>query len=124
MLRRTNDLLWRIVAVCAVCLGAIGVVVPLLPTVPFLILAAFASGKGWPALERRLLEHPRYGPHIRGWREHGTVPRTAKAIATVLMAISVATLLATNAPGWLQLSVPVLLIGVAAWLWSRPEPRR
>ena len=74
MLRQTRDLLWRLVAIGAICLGGIGIVVPVLPTVPFLILAAFAASKGWPELERRLLDHPRYGPDIRGWREHGTIP--------------------------------------------------
>ncbi len=124
MLRQTRDFLWRTVAVCAVALGMIGVLVPVLPTVPFVILAAFAAGKGWPALEQRLLDHPRYGPHIRDWREHGAIPRNAKIIATVLMSASVAVLLFASIPRWLQLSVALFLICVALWLWSRPEIRR
>ena len=123
MLRQTRDLLWRLVAICAIGLGVIGIVVPVLPTVPFLILAAFAASKGWPALERRLLEHPRYGRDIRGWREHGTIPRKAKNFATPLMALSLTVLVLTDVPVWAQASVTVLLIGVAIWLWSRPEPR-
>ena len=51
--------------------GAIGIVVPLLPTVPFVILAAFLFARGSPALERRLLEHPRFGHHIVLWRTRG-----------------------------------------------------
>jgi uncharacterized membrane protein YbaN (DUF454 family) len=97
-------------------------VVPVLPTVPFLILATFAAGKGWPELERRLLDHPRYGADIRAWREHGTVPRKAKVFATLLMALSIVTLVFAAVPAWLQISVTVFLIGVAIWLWSRPEP--
>jgi uncharacterized protein len=124
MLRQTRDLLWRILAVCALALGVIGVVVPILPTVPFLILAAFAGGKGWPALERWLLAHPSYGPHIRDWREQGAVPRNAKVVATLLMTISAAGLLLANVPRWLQLAVIAFLLCVAVWLWSRPEPRR
>jgi uncharacterized membrane protein YbaN (DUF454 family) len=122
MLRRTRDILWRGVAIAAVCLGGIGVLVPVLPTVPFLILAAFAAGKGWPALERRLLEHPRYGAHIRGWREYGTVPRKAKILATLLITFSIVSLAIAAVPAWLQGSVTVLLIGVVIWLWTRPEP--
>jgi uncharacterized membrane protein YbaN (DUF454 family) len=122
MLRSTRDILWRGVAVAAICLGGVGVLVPVLPTVPFLILAAFAAGKGWPALERRLLEHSRYGAHIRGWREQGTVPRKAKIFATLLMASSIVVLAIAEVPVWLKASVAALLIGVAIWLWTRPEP--
>ena len=44
-------LLWRLLALLSLALGALGVVLPVLPTVPFLLLAAWAAGKGWPALE-------------------------------------------------------------------------
>lgn len=96
--------------------------VPVLPTVPFLILAAFAASKGWPELERRLLDHPQYGAHIRAWREHGTVPRKAKVLASLPMALSIITLAVADVPAWLQFSVTAFLVAVAIWLWTRPEP--
>ena len=49
-------------------LGIIGAFLPLLPTVPFLLLAAFLFARGNPAWEKRLLDHPRWGPPIRDWR--------------------------------------------------------
>jgi uncharacterized membrane protein YbaN (DUF454 family) len=124
MLRQTRNLLWRIVAVCAVALGVIGVVVPILPTAPLLILAAFAANKGWPALERWLLNHPVHGPHIRNWREHGAVPRKAKLVATLMMAVSAAGLMLTNVPRWSQVATTVFLLCIAVWLWGRPEKPR
>ena len=57
-----------------------------LPTVPFVLLAAWAAGKGWPELEQWLLHHPRYGGSIRAWRQHGAVSRRAKWLASVMMA--------------------------------------
>ena len=76
MLRRALKLLlWRTLAAVCVALGLLGVVLPGLPTVPFLLLAAWAGGHGWPALEVWLLQHPRYGPGLRQWRERGAVPR-------------------------------------------------
>jgi uncharacterized protein len=90
MLQSSQVLLWRVGAVLALALGIAGVVLPILPTVPFLIVAAWAAGKGWPALERWMLNHAVYGPHIRRWRERGAVPRRAKVIATAMMLASAA----------------------------------
>lgn len=114
-------LLWRALALLSLALGLIGVILPVLPTVPFLLLAAWAAGKGWPALDAWLLNHPGFGPHIRGWRERGAVPRRIKWLATVMMLAS-ATLLALT-PLHLAAKVGVLavMLAVAIWLWRRPE---
>ena len=53
-----------------------------------------------------LLNHPKYGPTLRDWRANGTVPRKAKWIASIMMAISGLIMLFTSAPLW----VKVLLI--------------
>jgi uncharacterized protein len=42
---------WRALALLSLALGGIGVVLPGLPTVPFVLLSAFAAGKGWPKFE-------------------------------------------------------------------------
>lgn len=114
-------LLWRALALVFVVLGLIGAFLPVLPTVPFLLAAAWAAGRGWPALEHWLLEHPRYGEYIRQWRQRGAVPRRAKWAATAMMALSSAVLLATAAPVAVKIGAPVLMAAVAIWLWSRPE---
>jgi uncharacterized membrane protein YbaN (DUF454 family) len=114
-------LLWRALALVLVALGILGVFLPGLPTVPFLIAAAWASGRGWPALELWLLEHPRYGGYIRQWRERGAVPRRAKWAAIWMMIFSTAVLLVTSAPAALKVGAPLLMAAVAIWLWRRPE---
>jgi uncharacterized membrane protein YbaN (DUF454 family) len=112
---------WRTLAVLCVALGLIGVVVPGLPTVPFLLVAAWAGGKGWPALERWLLEHPRHGPAIRRWRDHRAVPRRAKWIASATMSVSVVLIAVSAAHVALKVGMVVFLAAVALWLWRRPE---
>lgn len=114
---------WRVVALLFVLLGAIGVVVPGLPTVPFLLLAAWAGAHGWPALEAKLLAHPRYGPQIRLWREQRAVPRRAKYAAVVVMSISVVLIVFSAAPLWVKIGVPCCLVITGSWLCSRPEPK-
>jgi uncharacterized protein len=121
MIRHTRLLLWRTLAGVSLLLGLIGAVLPVLPTVPFLLLSAWAAGRGWPSLEARLLAHPTYGPLIRQWRERGAVPRRAKWLATVMMLGSATMLWWSPVPPWVRGAVYLLLVGVALWLWRRPE---
>lgn len=122
MLSATRTLLWRTGAIIALGLGLAGLAVPVVPTVPFLLVSAWAAGKGWPALERWLLAHRTYGPHIRRWRERGAVPRSAKMLATLMMIASAAGLQFTDLEQWVKIAVPLTMLGVAVWLWRRPEP--
>lgn len=121
MRRRLAALAWRGLALLCLLLAAIGVVVPGLPTVPFLLVAAWAGGRGWPRLEAWLLAHPRWGPPIRRWREHGAVPRRAKWASSVMMAASAVLVALSPAPLAVKIGVPALMAGVAVWLWRRPE---
>ncbi len=120
MIRHTRLLLWRTLASVSLLLGRVGVVLPVLPTVPFLLLAAWAGGRGWPSLEARLLAHPRHGPVIRQWRERGAVPRRAKWLATVMMLGSAVLLWWSPVAPWVRGAVYLVLLGVALWLWRRP----
>ncbi len=114
--------LWRLLAVAAFALGVVGAFLPVLPTVPFLLLSAWAAGKGWPAFEAWLLRHPRFGPPVQRWRERGAIGRGAKWFATVMMAASAGALqlFGTVAP-WVRIVVPLFLLGMCIWLWLRPE---
>ncbi|OCC24948.1 hypothetical protein MB02_05760 [Croceicoccus estronivorus] len=101
-------------------LGIIGIFLPIMPTVPFLILAAWCFGKSNPTLERRLLEHPRYGPHILLWREKRAIARIGKLGATFAFAASV--LLAFVFMAWPWPLVPcAIAVVMLSWIWSRPD---
>lgn len=113
--------LWRTLAAAAVGLGTLGVVVPGLPTVPFLLVAAWAGGRGWPELEQRLLDHPVHGPTIRSWRESRAVPRRAKWLASALIASSIVMIVLVPTPELMNWVLPPFLVGVSVWLWSRPD---
>lgn len=114
-------LFWRLLALLSLIVGLLGIPLPGLPTVPFILLSAWSAGKGWPALEQRLLAHPRLGPPILAWREFGIVPRRAKYLASIMMLLSVLLLQLSAAPLLLKLLLPCFLLLVAVWLWHRPE---
>lgn len=112
--------LYKAAGFLSLALGALGVVLPLLPTVPFVILAAFFFARGSPEIERRLLEHKVFGPHIRAWRENGAVSRKGKRAALLAFAFS-ATIGLLFAPWpWVIAPVSAAVIG-GTWIWTRPE---
>jgi len=115
--RRT---LYLIAGFVSLILAAFGVVLPLLPTVPFVILAAFCFARSSPALERRLLEHRSFGPHIRRWREHGAISRRGKRAALVAFAVSALAALFLSPLPWSLIPLAAALIG-GTWIWRRPE---
>jgi uncharacterized membrane protein YbaN (DUF454 family) len=121
MWRYSRIVFWRALALISLVLGIIGIPLPVLPTVPFILLSAWAAGKGWPALEQRLLTHATLGPPILAWRQHGVVPRRAKYLASAMMLLSALLLQLSAAPLLLKLLLPCFLLLVAIWLWRRPE---
>ena len=112
--------LYLAAGIASTALGAVGALLPVLPTVPFLILAAFCFARSNPAWERRLLEHSRWGPAIRDWRERGAIARRAKWGASVALVASAALALATLAWPWILAALLPMAIA-AGWIWSRPE---
>ena len=112
--------LWLILGLASVALGVIGAFLPILPTVPFMILAAFAFSRSNRALEAKLLNHPRYGPALRAWRERGIISRTGKRAATAAFALSILLALIFMALPWSL--VPILVaVPCLSWIWTRPE---
>ncbi|AQR74572.1 YbaN family protein [Sphingomonas sp. LM7] len=116
-MRRT---LYLIAGFASLVLAAFGVVLPLLPTVPFVILAAFCFARSSPKLERRLLDHRIFGPHILRWRERGAISRKGKRAALVAFAVSAVVALVLSPLPWSLIPLAAAAIG-GTWIWRRPE---
>ncbi len=113
---------WWLLAYLSLGLGLVGIVIPGLPTVPFVLLAAFAAARGSERLHRKLLAHPQLGPMIRDWQAQGAVSRRSKWLAVTTMTACAVILLLTAPKVWMAVAGSMMMAGVAAWLWRRPEP--
>ena len=111
--------LYLIAGWLAFAFGAIGIPLPGLPTVPLWILAAFCFSRSSPRLERWLVEHPRLGPHVHGWRERRAISSAGRRAAGVALVLS-------TVLGFMTLGLPWSLLpaaccaGAAAFIFSRP----
>lgn len=118
---RAARLAWMALGALALGLGAIGIVLPILPTTPFLLIAAFAFGRGSPRVEAWLLGHRIFGPPILDWRQHGAIRPRVKAISVATMVgVLVLGVALGLSPGLLALQA-VCLAGAATFILTRPD---
>lgn len=116
--------LYRLGASVFLLLGMIGLVLPVMPTTIFLLLSVWCLLKlgdhraGW------LLDHPRLGPPLRLFLEHGAMTRGGKlaALGGLSLGAGMLLLMAGSHP-WLAGGGIGSLALVAIYLATRPEPR-
>ena len=120
--RNSRRAVWIAAGVIALLLGILGIALPLLPTTPFLLLAAFCFSRGSQRLHDWLLDHPRLGPPIRSWRDHGAISARAKILAGVAIAATFGLSLALGVSNTVLIIQAVVLAAVLAFIMSRPTP--
>lgn len=114
-------ILWTAFGWVALALGLVGVLLPVMPTTPFIIVAAFAFGKGSPAMRQRLERSRQFGPAIRDWEEKGTIPPRYKAIACGLMACSFLGAIVLGLPVRVLVVQALAMGGAALYILTRPS---
>jgi uncharacterized membrane protein YbaN (DUF454 family) len=106
-------------------IGVAGVVLPVLPTTPFILLAAACFARSSERFHAWLLDHRHFGPIVREWREHRSIPYRTKLFAIAMMAATLgASIVFFVRPGWLQAALAVFGVLLAAWLYSVPSRDR
>lgn len=115
--------LWRIAGSVSVAIGLFNAFVPLLPTTIFLILGAWAYGKGAPELRARLLAHPRFGVSLRNWLEQRAMTRMAKLRCCATIAAGYGLSLGLVGVNRISVVVGLGLAALCLYLATRAEPR-
>lgn len=115
--------LWTLAGGASLALGIIGVFLPLLPTVPFVLLAAFCFARGSERFHDWLVEHPRFGPAIRDWRETGAISRKGKLAAVLGIFAAFGISLALGVRPSILVVQGVVLTGVLCFILTRPDGR-
>ncbi|MDH4190005.1 MAG: YbaN family protein [Betaproteobacteria bacterium] len=119
-------LYWAAGTLC-VALGVIGLFVPILPTTPFMLLAAACYARASERFYLWLVNHRLFGPAVREWRRHRSIPWRTKLWAIGLMTATLSTsILLFVRPLWLQFALALMGVLLARWLYripSRDRPR-
>ncbi len=114
--------IYLVLGLLLVALGFIGAFLPVLPTTPFLILAAACFTRSSRRLETWLLDHRRFGPILRDWRQRGAIPRKAKLMSLAGTSVGFALFWLGSDPGpLLATAVAMLMLGDLAYVFTRPS---
>jgi len=116
--------LWLLLGLASIGCGIVGTALPLVPTTPFLLLAAYAFARSSPRLHAWLLAHPRFGPLIEDWHRHRAIHRRAKVAALALIVPIPALTWLLDFPPVVLVAQLAVLVPVALFIASRPQPPR
>jgi len=103
-------------------IGMVGIVLPGLPTTVFLLMALWAFSKSSARFHDWLYTHPRLGPPLRNWHQHGVIPLRAKLLAISMMTASFLWVTFGVAESWeLPALLAACLIPPAIFIVTRPS---
>jgi uncharacterized membrane protein YbaN (DUF454 family) len=109
----------------ALALGVAGIFLPLLPTTPFVLLAAACYARGSARFHGWLLANRTFGPMIREWQQHRSIPYRTKLTAVALMSLTLGiSIVFFVEPPWLKLALAAMGVGLAVWLYRMPSRDR
>ncbi|GAD78937.1 YbaN family protein [Vibrio ezurae] len=109
------------IGVVSLILGILGIVLPLLPTTPFVLLSSACFMRASPRLNRRLMEHPTFGPIIDNWQRNRSMKPSIKRKAYIMMLVSFSISIYFAPIVWVKGMLLVLMIGLFVMIRRLPE---
>ena len=106
----------------SLALGVVTLFVPLFPTTIFLLLAVWALSQSSSPGYHWLRRHPKLGPTLREWDEHGVIAPRAKMLAISGLISSEGAVGFFSADDWTMPAIlGVVLVLVALYIATRPS---
>ena len=102
--------------------GIAGIFLPVLPTTPFVLLAAVCFARSHRPFHEWLIAHRLFGPTIREWHEHRSIPRRTKLFAIAMMATTLgASIVFFVEPAWLKAALAAFGVALGVWMYRLPS---
>jgi len=103
-------------------LGIAGAFLPVLPTTPLVLLAAACFARSYRPFHEWLIAHRLFGPMVREWHEHRSIPYRVKLTAITMMAVSLgASIVFFVEPAWLKAALAAFGVALGAWMYRLPS---
>jgi uncharacterized membrane protein YbaN (DUF454 family) len=114
--------LFFLAGVAALGFAVAGIFLPVLPTTPLVLLAAACFARSYRPFHEWLIAHRLFGPIVREWHEHRSIPYRTKLVAIGMMAgaLTVSIVFFVE-PLWLRAGLAVFGVGLGAWMYRLPS---
>ena len=116
-----SRMFWLVIGILSLGCGIAGTVLPLVPTTPFVLVSVFAFAKSSPRLHNWLINHPKFGPLIQNWQQHGAIDRRTKTIALTVMVLTPIVTWLIGASSLVVIIQIIVLSCSAIFIVTRPE---
>jgi len=114
--------LFFIAGLVSLGLGIAGAFLPVLPTTPLVLLAAACFARSYRPFHEWLIAHRLFGPMVREWHEHRSIPYRVKLTAITMMAVSLgASIVFFVEPAWLKAALAAFGVALGAWMYRLPS---
>ena len=99
-----------------------GIFLPVLPTTPLVLLAATCFARSYRPFHEWLIAHRLFGPILREWHEHRSIPYRTKLFAIGMMAgaLTVSIVFFIDPP-WLKAALAVFGMALGVYMYRLPS---
>lgn len=117
--------LFFVAGVVSLVLAVAGVFLPVLPTTPLVLLAAACFARSYRPFHEWLVAHRLFGPMLREWHEHRSIPYRTKIFAISMMAgtLGVSIVFFVDPP-WLKAALAAFGLALGVWMYRLPSRDR
>ena len=114
--------LFFVAGVLSLGFAVAGIFLPVLPTTPLVLLAAACFARSYRPFHEWLVAHRLFGPLVREWHEHHSIPYRTKLLAIGMMAgaLTVSIVFFVDPP-WLKAALAAFGVALGAWMYRLPS---